>query len=265
MREIDGVVNMSAQSNDDIRRFAKKLELLKMNDIDFLFYEMLPLCGVGASVAFSRFLTLHNKICFGSFALINAYKKEHTGLWGDSTNNNIWYRSMYLETAIMAYNSIEDYIYMVLYFNFDLYEKMDNYSIKNKEDIIERSKEIKGKTKSNIDTWLYSQYSTKQFHDDFQRYKDSTGSLRELANDIKHRGCREVDGIDLPRVTRVKKVIDDNEVDITELVSPYIISIDEEINNLAGIHEKSLEIQKKLYRLCDFKGQLKTLLNNQVK
>ena len=75
-------MNHSNQTEDDIREFAKGLPLLKMNNINRIFYEMLPLCGFGPAIAFSRFLTLHQKIFSGSHALINAYKKDHKSIWG---------------------------------------------------------------------------------------------------------------------------------------------------------------------------------------
>ncbi len=131
---------MGVQSPDNIRVFARQLELMKLNNIDFLFYEMLPLCGVGTAVAFSRFLTLHKQMCLGSYALINSYKEDHPDLYGEKVEDSIWQRGMYLENAVLVYNSIADYIYDVLYFKYDLYKIIGNTSIKDKEDIFKVSK-----------------------------------------------------------------------------------------------------------------------------
>ena len=51
-----------SQSDKDVKDFIKRLPLLKMNEINFMFYEMLPLCGIGPTIAYSRFLTLHKKV-----------------------------------------------------------------------------------------------------------------------------------------------------------------------------------------------------------
>ena len=88
-------MNLQNQTENDIRAFARDLPLLKMNNINSLFYEMLPLCGFGPTLAFSRFLSLQNKICFGSHALINAFRINHKSLWGIDLENSCWERRMY--------------------------------------------------------------------------------------------------------------------------------------------------------------------------
>ncbi len=45
------------------------------------------------------------------------------------------------------------------------------------------------------------------------------------------------------------KAINGSEVNITELVSPKVVNMEIEINNLVDIHKLSFDIQKKLYRL----------------
>jgi len=256
---------LNVQNIDDIRGFVKKIEPLKMDNIDFLFYEMLPLCGAGTAIAFSRFIALHNKICIGSYSLIGAYKKDHTGLWGEYIGNNLWQRSMHFENAILAYNSIVDYVYAILYFNFDLYVGIGNTSIKDKDDIIRISRSIKRNVISKIDEWLANQNTTKDFYTDFSNYQNVTKDLRELANDIKHRGHISFEGLSLPRTTKVTLAINGSEVNITELVSPTIVNMEIEINNLVDIHKLSFDIQKKLYRLCGFQDQLKTFLDSNLK
>jgi hypothetical protein len=257
-------LNSNVQSESDLRNFARNLELLKMNDITSVFYEMLPLCGFGNAIAFSRFLTLHNKIWCGSYELINAYKKEHKGLWGEDIENCLWVRTMHLENAIMAYNTIKDYIYAVLYFHFDLYKLIGKTNIKEKEDILKISKRIQKNTFDKIDEWLSNEVSTKEFFAAFENYKNLTRNLREMANDIKHRGCIIIDGMDLPRITKVTKNIDGINIDITDVVTPRTISIDDEILKLVEVHKQTLDIQKKLYYLCDFQGKLKNFFDNAI-
>lgn len=84
--------------------------------------------------------------------------------------------------------------------------------------------------------------------------------MRELANDIKHRGCIAINGIEVSRNTKVTKVINGQEIDMTDLVSEIRIDIDEEIEKLVHIHQSSVELQKELFELCAFNNQLKDFL-----
>ncbi|SNT04681.1 hypothetical protein SAMN05446037_103531 [Anaerovirgula multivorans] len=191
-------MELNNQTEDDIREFAGRLPLLKMNNINSIFYEMLPLCGFGLPIAFSRYLSLHRKISFGSYALINAYRKNHKSLWGDDLEDSLWERSMYFENAIEAYNKVVDYVYVILYFNFELYKTIDKEEIKTKDDIIRISEKIRGKKLEKISKWICSNESTLDFSAKFIKYeKSDVLEMRNLANDIKHRGCIAVEGTEL--------------------------------------------------------------------
>lgn len=257
-------MNKSDQSDRDIREFAGRLPLIKINDINFMFYEMLPLCGLGPAIAFSRFLTLNKKVVYGAHALVNAYKKEHKNLWGDEIDDSLWVRCMYFENAIEAYNKVLDYIYIILYFNYELYEKLDFVKINTKDDIVCISKKIKGHKLNMIDNWLHSNELTNEFANELDNYKLLTKEMRELANDIKHRGCIAAKGVALPRQTKVTKKIEGQDVDITELVSEIKIDLEIEIEKLVEIHGHTIEILKNLYKLCDFQEQLKDFLYKHI-
>jgi len=252
------------QNVEDIRSFAQKLHLLKLNSIDSIFYEMLPLCGFGPTISFSRFLALQKKIVFASHALINAYRINHQSLWGVDLEDSLLERSMYFENAIESYNKVTDYVYLILYFNFELYEVMDRKEIKSKEDIVEISKKIKGKKYEAINEWLIKDIRTSNFAKQFSDYRDSVKEMRELANDIKHRGCIAIDGTGIRRNTRVTKVIEGHEIDITDQVSEVKIDIDEEIEKLVIIHQETLELQKELFGVCAFQKQLKDFLEAHI-
>lgn len=255
----------SFQSENELRDFANRLGLISMNNLDPNFYEMVALCGSGVAAAFYKFITLNHKIWFGSHALINAYKKEHKPLWDNSVNDTLWLRCMYLENAILSYSSAVDYIYAVLYFNFDLYQSLGKKNIEKQEDVLRISKSIKGTTLSKIDEWLRKQVSTQGFSTDFDVYKNSTTNLREMANDVKHRGCKAVEGTDWPRITWGTAKVNINEINIRNIIAPVTFNIDDEIANLVKVHEQTLDIQNKLYYLCDFQGQFKAFLKNVLR
>lgn len=252
------------QSEEDIRKFASSIHLLVMNNISSVFYEMLPLCGLGQAIAFSRFLTLQRKIVFGSHALLHSYRKVHKDISGNELENSLWERNMYLENSIDAYNSVVDYVYTIIYFNFNLFEIIDNEKIKTKDDILRISQNIKGNKLNKINEWISKNEFTMDFSIKFKDYRCFTENMRNLANDIKHRGCISIEGIELPRYSKVTKVIDGIEIDITDIVSDVTINLDSEIENLLEIHRRTVELQKYLYSLCNFKKQLSDFLNKNI-
>jgi hypothetical protein len=77
----------STQAEIDIQTFARRLPLMVMNNIHFVFYEMLPLCGIGPTIAFSRYLSLHRKIVIAAHSLVSAYRLNHTDLWGKTIDD----------------------------------------------------------------------------------------------------------------------------------------------------------------------------------
>ncbi len=109
------ILNSIIQRDKELDVFFKKFELMVMNNINFIFYEMLPLCGVGVSIAYSKFIILHKKIRNGAFSLINAYKNKHFDFYKQKIEDASWERNMYLENAILIYNPIRDYIYQIIY------------------------------------------------------------------------------------------------------------------------------------------------------
>lgn len=259
-------LSYSEQSDEEINKFVKRLPLLKMNEINFTFYEMLPLCGVGPTIAFSRFLTLNRKVIYGARALTNAYIRNHKDLWDNEIDDSLLIRCIYFENAIEAYNKVIDYIYIILYFNFKLYEKLDNIGkINTKNDIIDISKKVRGKKKlAKIDDWLRLNELNTYFATEFNAYKLLVKEIRELANDIKHRGCVAVEDIALSRNTKVTQKIDGQDMDITELVSEVKINLDVEIEKLVKIHKHTIEIQKSLYKSCNFQKQLRDFLDKSI-
>lgn len=253
----------NAQAKEDIHRFIDRLPFLKIGEVNFLYYGMLPLSGVGTAIAFDRFLILQEKVVFGATALTNAYKQEHWDLWNDNLNNNnaLFYRKMYFEQAVEAYNKIPDYIYLILYFNFELYNKLDGKEIQTREDVVRLSKTlVHQKKKGAIDQWLLGEKNTRHFGELFTAYRESNANLRNLANDLKHRGCQVVGRTVLPRIGQSVKVVDGREINLSALIEPVVLDLEQEIENLVLIHNSIVDLQKELYSICDFKNQASKLL-----
>lgn len=247
-------------TENDLINIKDQLPLLKMNQINWTFYQMLPLCGFGVVVAYSKFLALHNKICKAAFELTNAIEKRSDFFKAEELNG-VWQQSIYLENAIIAYNSVRDLIYVTIYFRFELFHLIDKQSIENSQDILRLSKKVQGNAFSRIEEWLKNNEITHAFFRELTSYNEDTKELSNLANDLKHRGSFVFKGLELPRTTKVTKVVDGLDVDITECVTPPIIDNESEINNLIAVHRRAIDLAKKLYEVCDFEGCLQEFLN----
>jgi len=188
-------------------------------------------------------------------------KKIIKAYGGDDLEDSLRQRSMYFENAIESYNKVVDYVYIILYFNFELYGIIDKEKIKTKDDVIRISEKIKGEKLDKIRKWIKNNEFASEFSKKFDDYRYHTVEMRNLANDMKHRGCIAFEGSELHRNTKVTKIIDGNEIDITDLVSVLRINLDSEIKKLSDIHRRTIELQKELYYLCDFEKQIKDFLN----
>lgn len=169
---------------------------------------------------------------------------------------------MYFENAIEAYNKVVDYVYVILYFKLELYKIIDKEKIKTKEDIFRISEKIQGKKLDRIREWIRSEI-TSEFIIIFEDYIFYTKEMRNLANDMKHRGCIAFEGIELTRYSKVTKDIYGTKVVFTDLVSSSIINLDSEIEKLSEIHRHTIKLQMELFTLCDFEKTLQDFLDQK--
>lgn len=228
-------------------------------------FGILPLESLGAAIALNRYIALNSKVYFAATTLTQSFKSEHVDLWGDNVENPIFLRSMYFEQAIEAYNKVPDYIYQILYFNFDLYEKLDNKIIRNKKDVQNRAKSIAGRERLTKIRDEISEFGEKEklFISKFQEYFSTLGHTRNLANDIKHRGCIAIEGTHTSW-GKASKPINDVEINLTEIVEPEPINLEDEIAKLVSVHESTHEILQDLYKLCNFEQQLNRFLKSNL-
>ena len=71
-------------------------------------------------------------------------------------------------------------------FQFSL-TKLDNRNIESQNDVIELAKEYSGDKLQKVKDFLSVEHE--EFYRQFTRYEADIRNTRELANDIKHRGC----------------------------------------------------------------------------
>lgn len=255
---------MNFRKKDDLNRFINELPFLGLANINSAFYEMLPLCDVGTSIAFSKFLLLQRRVYYASYSLINAYKKDHNNILGDPFNDTLSIRSMYFEYAIETYNKVVDYVYQILYFNYKLYKVIDNIDIKSKRNIISVSRKLKGKKLKEVNRWILIEEKTKDFAKKFSDYRCKMRDVNDLANDIKHRGCIDVGGMNPTRYSKVIKNVDGVAINITDLVSEIKVDLESEIDKLVETHKATFQLQNELYLLCNFQQQLEDFFDENV-
>ena len=233
------------------------LKIFQLRRIPRTFYEMLPLCGIGVAESFNVFLAFHNQIYFAVRFLEKAAVPE------DEFDKQLIERYMYLQAAILAYNSSTDYIYQILYFYFELYREIHHTNIASRKDIIRLSENIKGDVLKQINEWLKKDSRTVDFLSELNDFKKSLSRLRKNANEIKHRGRYHIEGLSLKRSSHVKKIIDSVELNITEITTPQGFNIEDEINYLIKVNKRIYEMQDKIYIFLDYQGQLDDFLKAQ--
>ncbi len=241
-----------------VKEFANKLPLINDSRLRSPILDLLPLASLGAAVALNRYITLNIKIYYASRSLVKAFVTEHQGLWGKAMEDPLIIRSMYFEKAVEDYNKVCDYVYQILYFNFHLYEKLDNRNIETQNDVIELARNIRGDKLHKIKAFLSIEHEG--FCREFTQYEDGISDTRELANDIKHRGCYAIKGVATSSFGTAYRNSNGKEVNLTELAAPKLIDLDSEITKLVEVHNKTHLLLKSLYKVCDFDSTLDSFL-----
>ena len=241
-----------------VKEFASKLPLINDSRLRSPILDLLPLASLGAAIALNRYITLNIKIYYASRSLVKAFDTEHQELWGKAMEDPLIIRSMYFENAVEDYNKVCDYVYQILYFNFHLYEKLDNRNIESQNDVIELARNIQGDKLQKVKDFLSVEHE--EFYRQFTRYEADIRNTRELANDIKHRGCYAIKGVVNFSFGTAYRNSNGEEVNLTELAAPKLIDLDSEITKLVEVHNKTYLLLKSLYNVCGFESTLDNFL-----
>ncbi len=226
---------------------------MRCNQVNFLLAPTLLASDIGLKLAFDRYYIAVEKVYFGRIALINAYKRIQHDWWGEKLpeEQTLLMRKMFLEQAIEAYNKVRDYVILVLYFCFIDCQKLKDGSIRTYEDIDKIASSIR---ESHI-CQLQDDSRVREFMGKFKNYKNFTECVRTLANDLKHRGCRVVGMPALERVGTSFRVVDGEEINLSEIVEPRVIDIDVVTERLVDVHNESMGLLESLYAVCDFENK----------
>ena len=251
---------ISFHTEGEVKEFSRMLELppIKINSAQ---YEMLPLCEMGISISFSKFMALEQRMWVAAQNLVKAFKTDHKGLCNSETDysESFWERTMYIENAIISYNACLDYIYIILYFYYDFYRESE-IPIKRAKDIDRISEGFELEQKKRLTQTLRKDSQTKKMIEDIEIYRKSSQKLRNNANNLKHRAGFWVCGFDYPRNTKVTKVINGAEVDITMILTPKSHDLEKEIKYLVGIHNQLIRLVLELFYLLNYPRKIEQFL-----
>lgn len=232
--------NIKEKNTYDVEKFAQRLNFQILPDL----FKTLRPPNLWRDLAYTKLILLNKRIEFGVRMLVNAYRKDHINPITMKPEDQLWIRSMYLESAIETYNKVEDYVYSIIYFCFNL----DSKDILIRDDVINFSK---GKyiKKDVIDNWLNNNNETDQFYILLQNYKSFVYENKIKANDLKHWGCYKIKGLEIP-VPDIRYSVRGIEIKYRDIINGSPLEIDLEIENLINIHKETIVLIDELFNIC---------------
>lgn len=196
----------------------------------------------GYSISLGMLREVYYIIASARFNLINSHNKIYDSNIISSGNDylaHLWMRSEYLKNCILSYNSIEDYVYQMIWFAYELYgfdlDSNDAYkkALKkcNFNSINKKLTDIKSNESEELLKILKGYRLDPQIH-----------YLREeLSNNLKHRGSLQFDGLERTRISGYSKETKAGEVLFnSKWLTPLVVDIDETIDKLVEVHSKSI-------------------------
>lgn len=244
------------RTEEDIHNFAKKLILYDKPPLTSFGVGLCPIADVGMAISYYKYLALIKQIRFAATSLANSYKTNQIDLWGNVSEYPIRERTMYLQDAFSYYNSCLDYIYIIIYFYYDIENK--NASIKDQEDVIKLSQGVQGDVLSKIRNFL--EHNNNIFFKMLDEYNIYRKPINQKTIDIKHRAGFWTCSDGLNTWGTASKTNGTAEINLTEIVTPKILDIEYEIDELKEFHNRTVEMQIKLCRLLDYPNQIKNKL-----
>lgn len=233
-------MRMKIKSTNDINEFAKGLKIIILPNI----LTKLSLPDLWRDIAYTKLMLLNKRIEYGVRMLVNAYRDDHINPVTNMSEDQLWIRSMYLESAIETYNKVVDYVYSIIYFRFNL----DSLEILKRKDVIKYSSNRYVKH-NEINSWLESNNSTSHFKSLLGKYIECTNSNKQNANDLKHWGCFNVKGLEIQALD-LKYFVKGKEINYHEIINGNPLDIDFEIENLVTIHNETIKLIEELYNIC---------------
>lgn len=236
------------------QNFNELLQVPKKFLINPFVIDAMPIYDKGYSVALSIVSEIYYVLMSAHFNLRNAYNKVFESNFVSQKNDylaHIWTRSEFLKNSVLMFNSIEDYVLQVIWFAYDMY----NFDIKSKVDYHKALKKCKY---SSVKKFL-NEVNTEESHYllnliENYRKNELVENLREnLANNLKHRGNIQFEGIERTRFFSYVEESDEGDLMFTtKWLEPLIFDIDETIDMLVKINEISINFIEEVIDFINF-------------
>jgi hypothetical protein len=229
----------------ETKELHKELTLPKEFQINWAITEWGLVNDKGYAIAGDKFNDLYSMLASARFALINAHTKIQNNLisWESGYVGQLWLRSQFLQNSIVWYNCCEDYIMQIIWFAFDFYKDLSNYTTEMRR--CRYSNIRKGLAEYiNLPNSQILIEKIESFHND-----QSISINRKYADLTKHNQILRFKGLDHGRLIEVNS----NNFS-SKLIEPFEIDIDDTIDTLRIVHGKVIEIGKFLLDFINFNG-----------
>lgn len=236
---------------NDYNVFSREVEL--PNDLTeySIFKSEILTVDTDYAIAVSKLDELYGMIASARNALILSYQKFYDNniiSFESGEVGQLWMRAEYLKNAIVWYNSCEDYIYQIIWFAYELHEKYIN----NREEYESALKKCTYNTvKKKVNK--FDNEDSKRLLELINNYRedDQVKYLREnLANNLKHRAnlaFKELHREDIMTVYH-------GNLNISELIKPYVVGIDETIDIVKSVHIKLVKFARDIKEYLNIDG-----------
>lgn len=211
----------------------------------------------GIAISYFKIIALHNNIFYGAFSLKNAWSENVIDIHDNPSDSPIFYRSMHLQNAYVTYNSCIDYIYQILYFYYDLESCVNE--VRTHEEVLALEENIKPWKRDQFDKKIKTHNSN--LYKAIKKFRQEIKGLNTKANIIKHDAGFWVEGNHIKTFGEASINIDGENINLTDIITPRLNSISEEIEFLIKIHNSFVKIERVLFEELDYSGQIKTLQN----
>ncbi|MGG3471312.1 hypothetical protein ABES02_28060 [Neobacillus pocheonensis] len=231
------------------KNFAESLELPQDLLIDKFIADGMIMHDVGYSISISMLTEIYHIIASARFNLINAFNKLYESnviSHGNSYLAHTWMRGEYLKNSILIYNSVEDYVYQMIWFAYDLHgTRLDGHkayqSALKKCNFGNLSNELE-RIKTDNSKELLSLIKKYRFNQNIKHLRE------KLANNLKHRGNLQFDELSRTRLFGYTQKNTKGEVTFSsDWLAPVTVNIDDTIDELSEIHRYSIEFVNDIF------------------
>lgn len=248
---------MEIQDEVDI---LKRLKFNTINHLNWFERGLLPLISsdnrVGICISYFKIISLHNNIYYGAYSLKSSWEKEVRDLYNEISSSPIFFRTMHLQNAYVIYNSCVDYVYQVLYFYYDLDSCIKE--VNSHDELLKLEKNVKSYRRDHFDKEI--KIYNLEIYDAIKEFRMEIKGLNKKANNIKHDAGYWIDGNHMQTIGSASIGVDGKKIDLTEIITPRLNDISEEIEFLIKVHNAFVKLEITLFEQLKYETRIKNFL-----